>query len=155
MNEDPTVRTEPSERQRDDEAWREVGRQFEALGKSLSRAFRAAWERKETQQHVRSMQDGLEKMVREVSRAVKEASESYQAERVRAEAEKAAGSLRRVGQRTWQETRPQLVSALTTLNSELQRLIDDLEQKPAPGPQTPKRQSSEGEARSPSSDPEA
>lgn len=155
MNEDPTVTREPSERQRADEAWRDVGRQFEELGESLSRAFRAAWESEETQQHVQSLQHGLEKMVREVDRAVKEAGESYQGKRVRAEAEKAAGSLRRAGERTWQETRPQLVSALTTLNSELQSLIDDLQHEPGSGREPPEDQSSRGGTGSPSSDSEA
>lgn len=121
----------PPEEQAAEEAWREVGRQFEALGESLSKAFRAAWEDEQTQQHVRSMQDGLEKMVDRVDRAVKEAGESEQGKRLRTEAEKTAESLRKAGEQTWQETRPQLISALTTVNAELQRLIESLEEKPA------------------------
>ena len=135
MNEDPTVRTEPSERQRDDEAWREVGRQFEALGKSLSRAFRAAWERKETQQHVRSMQDGLEKMTRQLDQAVKKASEAGRAQRVRQEAARTADSLRDAGEKTWEDVRPQMLSGLRRVNAELQGLIDSLERRLADRPE--------------------
>jgi hypothetical protein len=121
----------PPEEQTTEEAWHEVGRQFESLGESLSKAFRAAWEDEQTQQHVRSMRDGLEKMVDKVDRAVKEAGESEQRKRLRTEAEKTAESLRKAGEQTWEEARPQLVSALTTVNAELQRLIKHLEEKPA------------------------
>jgi hypothetical protein len=137
VTEDQRRGESPSEEQTAEDTWREVGRQFEALGESLSKAFRAAWENEQTQQHVRSMRDGLEKMVDKVDRAVKEAGESEQGKRLRAEAEKTAESLREAGEQTWQETRPELVSALTTVNAELQRLIDSLEKKPSSDSQPP------------------
>jgi hypothetical protein len=55
------------------DAWRQVGKQFQALGESLAAAFRAAWEDEENRQHVREMQAGLEKMVNEVGQAIKAA----------------------------------------------------------------------------------
>lgn len=114
-----------------DEAWREVGRQFETLGESLSRAFRAAWESQETQEQVQSMQEGLEKMVDKIEVAVKEASESERGRKLRAEAGKTADSLRAAGEQTWQEARPQLLSALSKANAELQSFIERMEEKPA------------------------
>ena len=40
------------------EAWREVGRQFQALGESLATAFRTAWESEENREHVQDMKTG-------------------------------------------------------------------------------------------------
>lgn len=112
-----------------EEAWREVGQQFETLGESLSTAFRAAWESEETQQHVQSMQSGLEKLVDRVDRAVKEAGESEKGQRIRAEAQKTAESLRYAGEQTWEDVRPQLLNALTKANAELERFIERMEQR--------------------------
>ena len=139
--EQETAREKPPE-----DAWREVGRQFEALGESLSRAVRAAWESEETQQHVRSMQDGLERMASEIDRTVQEAGESEQAKRLRAEAEKTASSLREAGEQTWQEARPQLLIALRKANAELQKLIESLDQKQSSESDTSRRSSSATEA---------
>ncbi len=143
MAEKETPERDAVQEQTTEEAWREVGRQFETLGESLSRAFRAAWESEETQQHVRSMQDGLEKMVDKVERAVKEASASKQGERLRTEAEKTAKTLRAAGEQTWQEARPQLLSVLTKANADLQRFIESLEEEPASEDESPQVTSSE------------
>lgn len=121
--------TEKTEKQTTDEAWREVGRQFQALGESLAEAFRTAWESEETRQHVQNMQDGLKAMVDHVDRAIKEASASPEAQEIRGEAEKAAESLRTAGERTWQEARPQLLAALTQINTELQKVIARLQEE--------------------------
>lgn len=123
--------TEKPEKQTTDEAWREVGRQFQALGESLAEAFRTAWESEETRRHVQNMQDGLEAMVDHVDQAIKETSASPEAEKIRGEAEKAAESLRAAGEQTWQEVQPHLLAALTQINAELQRMIGRLkEQEP-------------------------
>jgi hypothetical protein len=118
--------TEKTEKQTTDEAWREVGKQFQALGESLAEAVRTAWESDETRRHVQNMQDGLEAMVDKVDRAIKEASASPKAQKLRGEAEKAAESLREAGEQTWQEVQPQLLSALNQINAELQKMIGRL-----------------------------
>jgi ElaB/YqjD/DUF883 family membrane-anchored ribosome-binding protein len=123
--------TEKTEKQTTDEAWREVGRQFQALGESLAEAFRTAWESEETRRHVQNMQDGLKAMVDHVDQAIKEASVSPEAEKIRGEAEKATESLRTAGEQTWQEVRPHLLAALNQINAELQRMIDRLKEEPA------------------------
>lgn len=144
MAEEQVHEHDAAKEQTTEDAWREVGRQFETLGESLSRAFRVAWEREETQQHVQSMQDGLEKMVERIDQAVREARESQQGKKLRAEAEKTAESLRKAGEQTWQEARPQLLTALKKANTELQRFIEDLENRPASDSEAPERPSSEG-----------
>lgn len=131
MTEKQTQEQSVAQAQNTEDAWREVGRQFEALGGSLSKAVRAVWQSEETQQHVRSMQDGMEKMVDKVERAVKETRESPQGRRVRTEAEKTAETLRAAGEQTWQETQPQLLSVLKRVNAELERFTESLDQESA------------------------
>jgi len=123
--------TEKTEKQTADEAWREVGRQFQTLGESLAEAVRTAWESEETRRHVQNMQDGLEAMAAKVDGAIKEASASSEAQKLRGEAEKAAESLREAGEQTWQEVRPHLLSALNQINAELQKMIGRLKEEPA------------------------
>jgi hypothetical protein len=128
--------TENTEKQPTEEAWREVGRQFQTLGESLAEAFRTAWESEETRKHVENMQGGLEVMVSKVDAALKEASSTPAAEKLRAEAEKTAESLREAGEKTWQEARPHLLSALTQINEELQKLIGRLKQEKPDEPES-------------------
>jgi len=123
-----------SEKRTTSEAWHEVGRQFQTLGESLAEAFRTTWESEETRQHVQNMQAELEEVAGQVDRMVKETGGSEEAQRLRGEAEKAAESLRAAGEQTWRDTRPHLLSALSQLNAELQKMIARLEQEEAPEP---------------------
>jgi hypothetical protein len=123
--------TEKTDKQTTEEAWREVGKQFQTLGESLAEAFRTAWESEENRRHVQNMQEGLEAMVDHVGRAMKEASASPKGEKIRGEAERAAESLRAAGEQTWQEARPHLLSALTQINAELQKMIARLKEESA------------------------
>jgi hypothetical protein len=113
------------------DAWRDVGKQFEALGQSLATAFRTAWESEENRRRTQSMKSGLEAMVNEIGKAIKETTDSPQGQKARSEAEKAAQSLRSAGKQTWQEARPHLVSALQEVSAELQKMISQLEQEEA------------------------
>jgi len=122
-----------TEQQTTQEAWRQVGGQFQALGESLAQAFRTAWESEENRQHLRDMQSGLEAMV---GQAIKEAGASSEGQKVRQEAEKAVASARAAGERAWQEAQPHLLSALRQANAELQKMIGRLEEKP-PASQVP------------------
>jgi methylphosphotriester-DNA--protein-cysteine methyltransferase len=114
-----------------DEVWREVGQQFEALGKSLSQAFRATWESEETRKQVKKLGDGLDRAAQKVEEAIKKAGSSPEAQKLREEAEKTAESLQTAGQKTWEDARPHLLSALTQFNTELQKMIDRLEHQEA------------------------
>jgi len=125
------------------EAWEEVGKQFQALGESLAAAFRAAWHNEENRQRVQEMQSGLEAMVNEVGKAIKESAATPQVQQMRTEAEKAAASLRVAGEQTAQEVRPHLLSALRQANAELQKMISHMEEKP------PEKPASEGQGSEP------
>ena len=112
-----------------EESWHEVGRQFQALGESLATAFRTAWESEENRQYLESMKAGLESLVDDVGRAIREASTSPEAQKVREEVEKAAESARVAGEKALQDARPYLISALDQINTEMQKIISHLEQK--------------------------
>jgi hypothetical protein len=120
-----------TDKQTSDDAWREVGRQFQALGESLATAFRTAWESEENRQHLESMKTGLEAMVNQVGQAIQEASTSPQGQQVRQEVKKAAESARAAGAQTLQDAQPHLLSALRQINAEIQKVISRMEQKPA------------------------
>jgi hypothetical protein len=126
------------------EAWREVGRQFQALGESLATAFRTAWESEENREHVQDMKTGLEAMVSEIGRAVQEASASPEAQRAREEVGRAAESARAAGAQALQEARPHLLSALRKVNAELQKMVHRLEQE-EPAAEDPVRGSASSE----------
>ncbi|MCL5997649.1 MAG: hypothetical protein M1546_16570, partial [Chloroflexi bacterium] len=111
------------------EAWQEVGKQFQALGESLATAFRTAWEDEQNRKRVQEMQKGVEAMVNEVGQAIKETAKTPQAQQAKEDVKKAAESMRVAGEQTMQEVRPHLVAALQQLNDELQRLIGRMEQR--------------------------
>jgi hypothetical protein len=113
------------------DAWREVGQQFQTLGESLSNAFRTMWEDEENRQHAQDLQAGLEKMVDDVGKAIKETSESPEGQRVRAEAQNAAQSAKAAGKKALQDARPHILSALRALDGELKKMIDKLETEEA------------------------
>jgi hypothetical protein len=116
--------SEDSAKGRDD--WTEVGEQFQALGEGIAGALRAAWEREETRRHVSDLRTGLEGLVSSVEGAIKEFGDSPQGQRLRSEAQRAAGSARSAGETAWQDAQPHIVSALQQVNAELRRVASDL-----------------------------
>jgi hypothetical protein len=92
------------EQQRAEEAWREVGGQFQTLGDSLAAALRAAWgEGEENRELVEDVRDGLEALIDRVGQAIRVPTTSPEGGQLRVEAEKTAESLRVVGEQTWDE----------------------------------------------------
>lgn len=135
---DETPTTPPSEPSLGtSESWKEVGKQFAALGKSVGEAIQAVWSNEQTQRQVKEVKAGLETMVSEVNTAVNKVTSTPEAQKIKGEAVKAAQSAKAAGEQTVQEVRPQLITALRTLNDEMQKLIDRLEAEPSPAPETP------------------
>jgi hypothetical protein len=114
-------------------AWQEVGRQFTLLGETISDAFRASWSDPENRRRMQAMQGDLQNMVKEVDRAVRDSANSPQAQRAKAEAQRAGDTLRTAGEETAQEVRPRLLAALKQVNEELRKLVDRMEGG-GPGP---------------------
>ena len=118
-----------------EENWQDVGKQFQELGGSLAEAFRTAWENEENQRRLQELRAGLESMIREVGQAIDDTASSPQGQKIRAEAGRTVETLRSAGEQTVQEVRPQLINALQQLNTELQKLIERMNQrKSPPGP---------------------
>jgi predicted component of type VI protein secretion system len=112
-----------------DESWREVGRQFQALGEGLAQAFRTAWESEENRQQVENMRTGLESMVEHVNRAIQDVCDSPEGQKVRSEVDRAAQSARAAGEKAVQDIQPHLLSALNYVNDEIQKIINRMEPK--------------------------
>lgn len=119
---------DPQNNQKEGNEWEDVGRQFQLLGESLATAFRTAWDSEENQQRMNEFRSGVESMVQEVDRAIKEKADSPQGQRVRAEAERAVESVQKAGEKTAQEAKPHLVTALHSLNDALQKWIERMEE---------------------------
>lgn len=129
---------EVSERRQEQEApggdaWREVGEQLEALGKSLARAMRVTWESTESQRRLRELRRGVQTLVDDVGEAVREGVPRADADEVRYRAQEAARATKQAGQQAVEDVRPHLLAALQQVNFELGELIERLErgQEPA------------------------
>ncbi|MCP4541661.1 MAG: hypothetical protein GY832_31395 [Chloroflexi bacterium] len=112
-----------------DESWREVGKQFQTLGEGLAQAFRTAWESEENRQYAENMRTGLESMVDHVSRAIQDACDSPEGQRVRSEVDRATQSALTAGEKAIQDAQPHLLSALNYVNDEIQKIIVRMEPK--------------------------
>jgi hypothetical protein len=123
---DPNPGQEPKPQSSQD-AWREVGRQFQDLGDSLASAFRAAWQDEGNRQRVEEMRAGVESMVNQVGQVLQDYSDTPEGQRIHVEAKRAAENLRIAGEQTVTEVRPHLVAALRQVNSELQRMINQMD----------------------------
>ena len=129
-SETPGDQTQGTESQQTFEnSWNEVGRQFKALGESLAQTMRTAWQNEETQRQLQEVRTGLESMVKDVEKAIKDSAETPQGQQIRQDVNRAAGSLRTAGEQTVQEVRPHLIDALQKVNAELQKMVDRMEEK--------------------------
>ncbi len=125
----PQAETPKQETHTAADSWQEVGYQFQVMGQSLAQAMRAAWQNEETQRQLHEMRTGLESMVQEVGKAIQESANTVQGQKIKEDATKAAESFKTATVQTAQEVRPQIVTALKTLNEELSRLVERMEKK--------------------------
>jgi hypothetical protein len=124
------------------EAWRQVGNQIKSLGESLTAALRFALNEESYQQHKQAIQQGFDQLVKEVSDTIQVNLQSNEAQQAKQEAEKFFQGIRNASELTINEIRPQLTAALRRLNSELDAIIEKLEQsasssEPAEQPSNP------------------
>jgi len=124
MNDSANIPPAGENEQKSQDAWEDVGHQFQALGASLAQAVRSAWNDEENRRRVQEMQSGLEAMVREVGDAISDTANSPQGQNLQQDAKRAAENLVDAGEKTVQEVRPHLMRALEQLNGELQKLVD-------------------------------
>jgi hypothetical protein len=109
------------------EAWGEVARQFDALGKSMAEAFRLSWNNGEARKYVMS---GLESMAAEINHALSHSGElPAEARNLKGQVDKVAQAARSATEDAVRENRPRLLMTLRQVNGELQRLIERLEEQ--------------------------
>lgn len=127
MSETENNGTSGNQQQSSSEAWEDVGRQFQSLGESLAATLRTTWQNERNQQRVSDMRDGLEAMVVEVNQAIHDSVSSQDTENVKEEAKKAFKHLHDTGEQTVTELRPHLLSALQQVNTEIEKLINRMQ----------------------------
>ena len=110
------------------DAWRELGEQFQELGKSLATAIRNTMETEDNRKRLQSLEAGLKSMANDVAKAIEQAAESPEGQKVRQEIEKTAKTARVTSQQALEEARPQIAAALRQVNEELQKLTRRMEQ---------------------------
>ncbi len=122
--------------------WAEVGQHFARLGENIAAAFTTAWKDEGTQGFMQQMREGLEKMAGASAGAVDNAAHSPEGQKFRQEAEKAVTSAATAGKQTFENVRPQLLSAMEQLNIKIRELLDRTGQaqsktppEPAPEPE--------------------
>jgi DNA anti-recombination protein RmuC len=108
-------------------AWEEVGRQFEALGKSISDAFGAAWQDPNNRTELEKIKASIKQMADDVEKTVSQAASSEHGQRIKADAEKAAQSLAESARETYDEVKPQVANALKKAGEELNKLVNKIE----------------------------
>ena len=110
-------------------AWEEVGKQFEALGKSIAGAFGAAWQDPNNRTELEKIKASIKQMADDVENAVSQAANSEKGQQIKTDVEKAAQSLAEGARETYDEVKPQVTSALKQVGDELTRLVNRFEGK--------------------------
>jgi hypothetical protein len=107
-----------------DASWDDVARGFGTLARTLSEAFRAAWERDPLTSQLSARVAAL---VDEVTRAAEANAVTPETERVRSDLMRMTVSLRSAIDSASAQARPELVALLERTNAELRRLsgLDD------------------------------
>lgn len=119
--------TEGTERRSTAEAWQEVSRQIEALGKSLDAALWQAWNDGAMQKAVGEMESGLQSIARAVAEGIDQAAALPEGQQLREDAERAAESARVAGEEAVAEARPKILAALQSIHDGLEKAIEQLQ----------------------------
>lgn len=129
MTENTSIPPNEPNRAAAQDAWQEVGSQFQQLGDSLAAAVRTAWNDEENRRKIGEMKAGLEAMVKEVGNAIEDTANTPEGQRVKQGMHRTAENLVSAGEQTVQEIRPHLLNALQQLNNELDKLVNRMEQR--------------------------
>ena len=109
--------------------WSNIGEEFKALGRRLASAISSELGDEENRRRLEKLRSDIDEMAEEVSRAVHRTAASREAQEVQSEVEKVAHSAREAGRCIVKEARPYLLSALRSINRELQKLAARLEEE--------------------------
>jgi uncharacterized phage infection (PIP) family protein YhgE len=114
----------PEQRSSGGATWADVANEFQTLGETLGDAVRAAWQRNESNQHVRELQDSLNSIMEGVAQAIDGGITTPEAKQARDQLAKVAESIRQATEQASKDLRPELISMLRQANAELRRFSD-------------------------------
>jgi hypothetical protein len=114
----------PEQRSSGGASWADVANEFQTLGETLGDAVRAAWQRNESNQHVRELQDSLNSIMEGVAQAIDGGITTPEAKQARDQLAKVAESIRQATEQASKDLRPELISMLRQANAELRRFSD-------------------------------
>ena len=110
------------------DAWNEVGKQFQTLGKSLAAALNATIQDEKVQQDLSQMQAALDATAVQIKQKAQEVSDAAKSKEVEEETKKLGEQAQTAGQDLVKGVQPQLVGALKKMQVGLDKTINDLEQ---------------------------
>ena len=113
------------------DAWNEVGKQFQTLGKSLAEALNASVQDEKVQQELNKMQAALDTTSTQIKQKAKEVSDAARSKDVKEETKKLDEQAQAAGQDLVKEIQPQLTDALKKMQAGLDKTVKDLEQQDA------------------------
>jgi len=116
------------------DAWREVGQQFEKLGESIAAAFKTAWQDENNRQEWVKVRDGLESMAQNINAAIHAGVSSPEAQEFGSKVKSAATRATEEGKQAVHEARPHVVTALRKVSTELEKLIAKMDAEKPAGP---------------------
>jgi DNA anti-recombination protein RmuC len=114
--------------------WQEVGKQFQLLGEGLAAAFQTTIQDETTRRSMKDLQAGVEDAIQGIRSTVQKGVKELEDQNIGEQARQAADSLISAGEKTVEEVRPHLLSALQQLNHELDRLIQNIQATPPDSP---------------------
>jgi hypothetical protein len=114
----------PEQRSSGGATWADVANEFQTLGETLGDAVRAAWQRNESNQHVRELQDSLNSIMEGVAQAIDGGITTPEAKQARDQLAKVAEPIRQATEQASKDLRPELISMLRQANAELRRFSD-------------------------------
>jgi hypothetical protein len=111
--------------------WDDVIKDFQSLGQSISNAVQSAVSDDKNKEALHELRTGLEKAANQVAQSIDEAAHSAQADQVKTGVKKAVDDVRGFSDKVYTDTKPALITALESLNSGIQKMIDRLQESPA------------------------
>jgi hypothetical protein len=102
-------------------SWDDVAEEFQALGKTLGDAVRAAWQRHDDGE-LRNLRESLASMIEDANRFIDEGVATPEAEQARAQFNRLTESIRQAAEQATEELRPELLRMLRQANAELRKL---------------------------------
>ena len=102
-------------------SWEEVADEFQAMGRTLGDAVRAAWRRYDDGE-LRQLRAALDSMMNGVNRAIDESVATPEAQQAREQFSRLTESIRLATEQASEELRPELLRMLRQANAELRRL---------------------------------